>query len=95
MKRPLPPWGKALEDLRQRKDISQPDMAKSGVITPGEYYRMCRAKTGPRVQTLDSLLSWLGYTWRDWADAFESAKKSAPISKMPTEKGGTKKLSAG
>ena len=63
-----------MERLRNAKTISHSMMAERGIITPAEYHRICRSKTGPRVQTLDRLITGFGYTWHDWAEAFEAAK---------------------
>lgn len=74
MPKPLASWGIALESLRKSSGLSQLELTHRKVITPGEYYRICRSKTGPSVNTLDKLIIGMGYTWHDWATAFESAR---------------------
>lgn len=97
----LPPWGLALERLREKSGLDYDDMVRAGFTTSGEYYRITRSKTGPGVQTLHSLLKGFGCTWSDWAREFEAALKIAPITirtKGTAEKaakGGHEKLSVG
>lgn len=77
MPKPLAAWGIALEALRKESGLSHLDLTHRKVITPGEYYRICRSKTGPSVNTLDKLIIGMGYTWHDWATAFESARTNS------------------
>jgi transcriptional regulator with XRE-family HTH domain len=68
-------WGRALKQLLITKGLTQGDLARRNVIGKDEFYRLCRSKRGPTVMTLDALLSGMGCTWQEWADAFVRAVK--------------------
>lgn len=70
---PLAPWGMALEELRKGKDLTLEDLFHRRITTSGEYYRICRSKTGPGVKTLNGLIVGMGYNWHDWAAALEKS----------------------
>ncbi len=98
MKRPLAPWGVALELLRKGKKLTQEDLIHQRITTSGEYYRICRSKTGPSVLILNSLIKGMGYNWHDWATVIEEAFSRKPpikqISEMSENRKAKKNLKA-
>ena len=72
-------WGKVLEQLRMRKNISQGELARKMIIGKDEYYRLCRSKRGPTIATLDALLQGMGCTWHDWAIAYETTINDSTV----------------
>jgi hypothetical protein len=48
-------------------------METSGIIPIKQYKTMLRSKLGPSVAILDRWLKGMGYTWQDWAEAYEQA----------------------
>lgn len=64
--------------MRQSKGLTHADLFHRKVTTSGEYYRICRSKTGPSVKTLNSLIVGMGYNWHDWAAALEKAFSQLP-----------------
>ena len=69
-------WGRALNQLRAKKGITQGELARRHIIGKDEYYRLCHSKRGPTISTLDALLQGMGCTWQDWAIAYEDARQS-------------------
>jgi len=65
------PWGRALESLRDETGLSRADVSRRTGVLKDQYYRACQGKFGPSVMVIDRWLHGLGYTWTDWAAAFE------------------------
>lgn len=68
-------WGAALERLRDGRSLRS--MQTAGLIGIPQYKRMCESKLGPSIAILDRWLKGMGYTWNDWADAYEHARLDA------------------
>lgn len=68
------PWGRALERLRvcNEREIPINTFEKQGVMKRVQYRAILRSKQGPRIATLNRLLSAMNCTLRDWAKAYES-----------------------
>ena len=65
------PWGRALESLREETGLTRADVSRRTGVLKDQYYRACKGKFGPSVMVVDRWLHGLGYTWDDWAQAFE------------------------
>ncbi len=68
------PWGVALDKLRDKRSLRS--METSGLIGIAQYKKMRASKLGPSVAVLDRWLKGMGYTWHDWASAYEPASQS-------------------
>lgn len=65
------PWGRALESLREETGLTRADVSRRTGVLKDQYYRACQGRFGPSVMVIDRWLHGLGYTWDDWAQAFE------------------------
>jgi hypothetical protein len=78
----MTPWGLAIQRLLHQAGYSRRKASQHHLAPYGAFSQWYVSKRGPNVATLDKLLTGIGLTWKDWAEAFERAKaETGTISK--------------
>ena len=64
-------WAITLEQLRISRMISKVSLEKKGIMPRSQYNSLLKAKKSPRFDVLERLIYGMGYSWKDWTEAYE------------------------
>src|SRR5581483_2096550 len=74
------PWGIAIRALLMKVGTSRRKAALKRLAPYSAFGLWQNSRRGPTIATVDRLLTGLGLTWKDWAQAFEQAKRQSATS---------------
>ena len=63
-----------MEFVRKEKGKSKNWLEEKRIMRRAQYNTLLKAKKGPRIDVLERLLTGMGASWYDWADACDAAK---------------------